>query len=544
MEAGLRELNTILRGWMRRERLRRSLRAAGWGLAAGLVLALIAALVALPLRLLLPRELLLLSLSLALAGLLSAALIPLLRPWQPLRAARYFDRKLGLLERVSTALETVDGSLDSAAPRALNPQTSRLNPFPALLLADALRSARSANPARDLPIEIPWRAWAASAVLAAALISSAWWGRAAFQATSQARLVHAAIAQAQAQVEEIQKEIAANEALTPEQQAALNEILEQTRRALESASSAEDAANALSQSERELRALQDPAAEALAGQLRSGGESLAQAQGSPLQPFGEQLAQGDFTAAGQELSNLDLASLSPEALQALADSLSASAQTLQDADPQLAASLQSAAGSLREGDLTAAQAQLQQAAGQIAQAGAQQAQSAAAARAAQGLQPGQDGIAAAGNLASQGGVAQTGQGASGQGQSSSGGASAGGAGRGEGTGSEAAGAQAGAAPIQGDNGPGDGGQTPYEPVYAPQRLGGEGGADVQLPGQGEPGEVIGRGPAAPGAPGGSSVPYVDVLPAYADAYRRAMDSGQVPASMRDLVRDYFSHLTP
>ena len=42
----------------------------------------------------------------------------------------------------------------------------------------------------------------------------------------------------------------------------------------------------------------------------------------------------------------------------------------------------------------------------------------------------------------------------------------------------------------------------------------------------------------------SQVPYTQVFAEYANAYRQAIDSGQVPPQLRDLIRQYFSSLEP
>jgi hypothetical protein len=76
-------------------------------------------------------------------------------------------------------------------------------------------------------------------------------------------------------------------------------------------------------------------------------------------------------------------------------------------------------------------------------------------------------------------------------------------------------------------------------------LGGEGGPEVTLPGSDDSGEpALGEGGASPGAAGPSSVPYTQVFPEYAQAYRQAINSGLVPPALRPLVRDYFSSLEP
>ena len=121
-----------------------------------------------------------------------------------------------------------------------------------------------------------------------------------------------------------------------------------------------------------------------------------------------------------------------------------------------------------------------------------------------------------------------------------------GSGSGKGTAnSDTKGSEAGGKPIDQNNGPGDGGEAPYEPIYAPQRLGGSEGDTVTLPGSGDPtGEVTGQSGTTPGSDTPSQVPYSQVFAQYANAYRQAIDSGQVPPHMRDLIRQYFSSLEP
>jgi hypothetical protein len=97
------------------------------------------------------------------------------------------------------------------------------------------------------------------------------------------------------------------------------------------------------------------------------------------------------------------------------------------------------------------------------------------------------------------------------------------------------------------NGPGDGGERTYEPIYSPYRLGGSAGPDVDLPdqGNGQPGDqVIGQGPSNPQNPGDVTVPYNEVFPAYRDAAYSAVDQGEYPVELKDVVRDYFSSLEP
>jgi hypothetical protein len=247
--------------------------------------------------------------------------------------------------------------------------------------------------------------------------------------------------------------------------------------------------------------------------------------------------------------------MSQEQLNQLASTLDELASILDATNPELANQLRQAAEAARAGNAQAAQAALNQAAQSLSQASGQIAQGQAAQQAANAASQSQASLLEAGRRAQQANAQGQGQSQGqrqGQGQGSgsnqannSGQGTGGGAGRGEGTGSEnSQGAEAGTNPIETGNGPGDAGERPYEQVYSPQHLGGEGGPDVSLPQSGNPGEVIGQAPTAPGTPGQSTVPYVDVFPSYADAYRQAIESGEIPLYFRSLVRKYFSTLQP
>jgi len=163
----------------------------------------------------------------------------------------------------------------------------------------------------------------------------------------------------------------------------------------------------------------------------------------------------------------------------------------------------------------------------------------------QGGQNAQGSQAQAGISAGEGNASQQGEGqAQGSGGNSPGSAGAG-AGQGSSEGGDSQGSEADSSPIGQNNQPGDGGLTTYEPIYAPQRLGGSSSAEVALPGSGQPGDqVIGEENLAPGNPGESRVPYTEVLPDYTEAVRLAVENGQVPILLRSLIRKYFISLEP
>ena len=92
--------------------------------------------------------------------------------------------------------------------------------------------------------------------------------------------------------------------------------------------------------------------------------------------------------------------------------------------------------------------------------------------------------------------------------------------------------------------PGDGGLREYEPLYAPRRLGGEGGPEMELPQKtGDLGELLRELPSDPEI-GQSTVPYNRIFAEYAEVAGRAMEDQSIPLSLRSYVRDYFSSLEP
>jgi hypothetical protein len=213
-------------------------------------------------------------------------------------------------------------------------------------------------------------------------------------------------------------------------------------------------------------------------------------------------------------------------------------------NPQLAAQLKAAADALRNGDTAQAQQALNQAAQSMAQAGQQQAMSQAASQAAQQMQQGAGQVLAAGGGQQQ---AQAGQGQGQQGSSNQPGQmpGTGTSGSGQGQGSSTPGGQTGSSPIPQNNGPGDGGETAYEQIYAPTLLGGKDGETVTLPSSGNPdGETVGQGPTTPGDPGSSLVPYQDVYSQYDQGYHQAIESGAIPFEFLETVRNYFDSLKP
>lgn len=547
-DASLTELSHHLDRWLRRYRLQRAVRWSLRGAAFALALALAITVIAVLRGLLLQGEFLLIALGLMVIGWIGAAALGLGWPLDRLTAARRFDRDFGLRERISTALEF-------SQPDRSSGEIGQLQ------LQDALTCARQI----DARQQLPWRIKRVDAVLTAVLLIAvgivAWRGAAFFQLAAQTRTAQQAMAEEAAKVEELRNQIEADRTLTEEQRREMLEALQETQRQLKEAQSIEQATAVLTQGEKKFQSLTSGEAEAQAEALRQAGRKLSQAEGSALQAFGQNLAEGDFIAAAENLRHLDVNQLSAEERAQLADQLENMAESVQASNPALAQQLREAAEAARHGDAQQAQQALDQAAQALSQTAQQVARSNVARRvSAQMGQSRQRMIAAGQSAQSQtaqghqsGPGSQSGQGnqpgqGSGQNGSSSQPGSAGsgaGSGRGSGDSGNARGPEAGSNPIDQDNGPGDGGEKTYEPIYAPSRLGGSGEDTVTLPGSGDPnGEVMGQSGVTPGTNNPSQVPYTQVFAEYANAYRQAIDSGQVPPQLRDLIRQYFSSLEP
>ena len=186
---------------------------------------------------------------------------------------------------------------------------------------------------------------------------------------------------------------------------------------------------------------------------------------------------------------------------------------------------------------------MNQAAQSLAQAGQQAAFAQAAGQAARQMQQGAGQLLAAGGGQQQN--AQAAGQAQGSGQNPQTGTTGGaGSGRGSAQGAITGAGPAGSSPIQQGNGPGDGGETNYEKIYAPSLLGGAGGPTVSLPSSGQSGDTTGQGPAGLSDSGQSLVPYQQVYSQYQQSNQQAIENGSIPFEFMQTIRNYFNSLTP
>jgi hypothetical protein len=525
----INNLSQTLGQWIRWMRLQRALTWSLRGLAIALGLSLLVGGLGLYQAKLLKQEFLTLIIFCIVALPVAFAIAAYFWRVQTMQAARYFDRAFHLKERVSTALELQN---ENHSAEMIQKQ-----------LEDAVKASRRVKPSRDLPLRFP-KLDLALALVFAALIGTLWFrGETLFAAASQQRAVEEAIAAEQAKIEEIIKEINTSESLTDEQKEALAKPLEDALKELKDNPSMEGAVSTLVSTSEELKALSDQQVFQTQQALTQTGSSLAAQEGTPLEAVGKDLAKGNFAGAAADLANMDLSQMSAEELQKLAEQLEAMASSLSATNPQMAQQLMNAAQAIRSGDIASAQQAISSVASQMVQAGQQIAASQIANQAAGQLHQGAGQVLAAGGgqTPSQGGaLAQSGS-------SQQSGQSNGGSGSGSGSGSapqsNQAGSEASSAPIEQNNGPGDGGESTYEQIYAPSLLGGAGGDMLGVPTSGDDGEVIGPSPTT-AEDGQSLVPYTEVYSQYNQFNRQALENGEVPVQFMDVIRNYFGSLQP
>ncbi len=475
----------------------------------------------------------------------------------------------GLAERTVTALWSGDVGRTAQAN-----ETARA--FIDAERRDALRRLKDFDPARSIPLRWPTRVWRPLAAGLVAFLILAVWPNPMAAVAEQREAVRKAIADQAKAVEKVRKDVQSKSAdLPPKAAAELQKTLEELLKELKKAGTAEEALKALSKAQEKLTE-QAAAAERAdtAGDGRALADLASQMKGSQAgKAAGEKIAAGDRAGAKEELSKLAkaVAGMSQGDRRDLAEALDRAAKSgsgqgqVAEAAGQAAKDLAAndgsgAAGSSLQALNSAVQAAMNSAAAGKAVAGAQsalQASQAAVVTAGQSAssvaqgnsgQSGQSGSGQSGQSGSgqsgQSGSGQSGQGDSGQsGQSGSG---AGSSGAGSGSTNTDAG-QGNQAPNQpGSTNPGgpSGNKTgTYESLYDPTRLGGTGQTSVVGGKTGEgASETVDSEQHAAGP--GSLRPYDEIYAAYNQEAMTAIDSAYVPASLRDLIKQYFSSLDP
>ncbi len=577
-------LTNLLRRWERRQRLQRTWlwlpRSLLPGLATGVALALWTRL-----RFAAPADELLLPGGLLVGtGLLLLLAHVWLRPRPSLPLARKFEQEFSLNERLSTALELIEGRIHSSAELA------------ARQIADARARAQAVDARAHLPLRNDRRAWA---LVLLALLAFGLMLRlpvAGVPPAGQTDAQEAAIDEAAAAVERISEELERDSALPEELRQQLSRELARTAVVLgqealspeeafaalaESAEQLEQQALSLNESIRQQMQALESAQAAMGAELAAALQQLQDAL--PSLPDGEDTASRlERAAAALEESNPLLAEALRQAAQSLRDSQfqtasnsaqlasqllsqqqqqltrdQGSEQRLQAASQQLRGSAEQIARQIqRSGSRPPSLSQQSPAMNELSQSGdiAQPGQ----ARSEQGSQQSDQGAQPA---ALPGSSAQPGNQDDGQAGAQQGGqpgGDLGGAGESEesvpGVGGQAGDSpgddgsddssmgQQGAPPAQNNN-PDGLGEGEFAPVYAPRRIGAAEGPQLFL--ETDPGDApLVEGDFAPNPSGEALVPWNQIFGDYRDAASRALESDYIPLGLRDVVHDYFSALEP
>ena len=569
-----RSLTQLLRRWERRQRLQRTWlwlpRSLLPGLAMGVALALWTRL-----RFAAPADDLLLPGGLLVgAGLLLLLAHVWLRPRPSLPLARKFEQEFTLNERLSTALELIEGRIHSSAELA------------ARQIADARARAQAVDARAHLPLRSDRRAWALVLLTLLAFGFMLRLPATGVPSAGQTDAQEAAIDAAAAAVERISEELERDSALPEELRRQLSRELERTAALLgQEALSPEEAFAALSESAEQLEQQALSLNESIRQQMqalesaqRATGAELAAAlqqlqDALPSLPDGEDtVSRLERAAAALEESNPLLAEALRQAAQALRDSQFQAAsnsaqlasqlltqqqqqltrdmgseQRLQAASQQLRGNAEQIARQMqRSGSRPPSLSQQSPAMNELSQSGdiAQPGQARGeqgSQQSDQGAQPGnQDNAQAGAQQGSQPGGDLGGVGESEESVPGVGG-QAGDSPGDEGS-DESSMGQQGAPPAQNNN-PDGLGEGEFAPVYAPRRIGAAEGPQLFL--ETEPGDApLLEGDFAPNPSGEALVPWNQIFGDYRDAASRALESDYIPLGLRDVVHDYFSALEP
>jgi hypothetical protein len=345
-------LTRRVRRWDLRLRLVTSLLWGPRGLLLGLLVGVIAAFVSRMRPWLLPDQVALITGTVAALGLLGALAAIWLWPRSTARGARYFDRRFGLKERVSTALELSNGVI---------PVPDTLAEYQ---LSDAVSAADRVNVSSRLPVRM--RVWelvvliVLGAMLAYMLLADNPQVDELLARHDLRQTINEQVAQLDQAIENINQD----SGLSQEEKDALTKPLTEARDNLQQPNvSQQEAVAAMAAANQALKNMsggmspeQQAAYQQAAGQLRGSDltSDLAQALNKP-----------DLGAASQATNaladKLNDTTLSTATQQDLANRLEQAAEKLQQTNPEVAQKLREAAQALRKGDMEAARKALKDA---------------------------------------------------------------------------------------------------------------------------------------------------------------------------------------
>ena len=572
-------LSTLVRGWDRRLRIKQLMTWLPRSIAPGLLIGVILAIASRLTPLLTNDQILMIGVVGVGVGL--ATLLGVIFLWKRtiIDSARRFDVSFDLKETISTAMELNEGRINAD------------DMFQDHQMRDALSRAKKVNIKRDMPIELNWREWLGVLLLALVFVGSVLIPNIQAEALVDNTEDNAIVEQAEDEISDLIEDIATNPDIDEETREELLETLQVNLDTLQDEDvTAEEALATLN----DVQSMLEEQAESLQQQQ----EEQEAALDAALETFQEELnletegSEGDESSAGEELTEalqemfegLENQAIDPaQASQALQEM----SEQLQESAPETAEQLQEMAEQLQEGDQEGAQDGMEELAQQMeselgGQTGQVLSQSATdisdrleemtesqnSQQQPSGESQPQDGgssgdqeqqgeqeggsEAGEGEGQSQEGDEQSGQG--GEGESGSEGQESDGAGESDQIQEGSGGSDAGNndSDTSGQDGQtdgtgtdtSDGGEEQFEQIFDPRRTGEDIG-DTEIILQPDEGDTpLQEGEFSPNQIGDVTVPYNEVFSDYSNAANEALTRGYVPLGMRDIVRDYFTSLSP
>jgi hypothetical protein len=506
--------------------------------------------------------------------------------WRPdaARIAALTDQRLGFKERITTAIELERRKLDPE-----NPPTPSAQLMGDLQLSDAVSHIRQVEPLEAFPIRLRLREVNGALLAVLLVVALVVWPNPMQQTVRQRDQLAQTIRQEAERLERAADQIAAQNIDNNEELRQVEQALRDAAKSLEQrAGSGEEALAALAALEQRLQALRAQGGEEVQDALSAMAGSMA--QDPRTRDAGTSLARGDYKQAAEQMRQIgqNMDQMSPQERARLARSMRQAGQRAQRSNPQMAQGLQQASSGMESGDSAQAQEGMNQAADSLEQASGQlrassereraaaQAQQSRSqiGRASQQGQPqqargnqnqqgqqgqpgqqgqGQQGQQGQGQQGQQGqgqqGQGQQGQGqqgqGQGQGQSQQGGDGQGedGEGQGQGQGGQP-GSQSGGEGTEGGGSGAGSGSNPrsdaiYDPVFASSRQ-----ERLNPDGEFSPTDAIENPNPEEGIRNDAQVGYQQVHAQYQAQAVESMQNNYIPIGLKDLVKDYFTSLTP
>jgi hypothetical protein len=347
------DFTTLVRRWDQRSRLQQML---GWlprTLILGVLLGLVLAVISRMRPFLTDMQVLLATVVAGIGFSLVMALGIWLWRRSTITSARRFDREFGLKERVSTAIELLEGKIRADTILADHQ------------MSDAYTHASQIHHTTLLPLKPVWREWGLLGGMVAALLIMLLLIPAVNAQDLSGQNQQVAIDSAADEVKDIIEAVSADTTLTEEQRQPLLEALQENLETLNDEQiTPEEAYASLEDVEAQLQEQADQLETEADAQQSALNEANTQLQSSAGVPPAE--GQETFSESLDSLSQR-LESMTPEERQQAADALEQAADAMQETNPEMAQALRDAAQALRDGDLDEAQEKLDEAAQQAQQ---------------------------------------------------------------------------------------------------------------------------------------------------------------------------------